>query len=459
AAEAVCNAEGELNVLEGLAALVDQSLVRQSEQEDEPRFSLLATLQEFALEQLEAGGEEPALHRAHAEYYCTLAEESSARYILTGRLRLEFLQQLDPERDNLLLALEWAVTEKDVDIGLRLGGALRDWFYVRGPGEGLHWLERVLNVPGADAPGAPRGPALFAVAACSVQLGAWSAALPYYEAAAASLREAEDLPFLSMALGCLSAFVPTADRAQALAEEALGLARAVGRGTHVLPFVEHTVGMALFWHGGNGAEARGHLEEALRLARALDADWLTAAALISLSTLAAVEGRTMEARTLGREVLPLAEAVGERMGATTCHMQLAQLAATAGDRDEAAAHWRRALLQAQEIGSASATALCQTGIALLLASEQQAGQVVRLLAASDWLRQAGEQLPYLGPRFQTTFQQALAESKTALSPEAFAEAWAAGQALSLDQATDLALAALASAPSPTNTARVLATPE
>ncbi|MHB8577087.1 MAG: ATP-binding protein, partial [Dehalococcoidia bacterium] len=184
AAEAVCNAEGELSVLDGLAALIDQSLVRQSEQEDEPRFSLLATLQEFALEQLEAAAEGEALRRTHAAYFTTLAEEADAAWWRSFRLRQNLLQPLDPERDNLHAAVGWALTEQNATVGLRLGGALSVWFFVRAPSEGQHWLERLLSLSAAAPPSAERGRALNLAGSCAFARGELQAAVAYAEAAA-----------------------------------------------------------------------------------------------------------------------------------------------------------------------------------------------------------------------------------------------------------------------------------
>jgi predicted ATPase len=85
AAEAVCNAAGdpstgsgralELNVLDGMASLVDKSLLRQEEGVDgEPRLQMLQTIREYGLECLTASGETEATQRAHAGYYLLEAE-------------------------------------------------------------------------------------------------------------------------------------------------------------------------------------------------------------------------------------------------------------------------------------------------------------------------------------------------------------------------------------------------
>jgi len=445
AAEAVCNPDGQLDVLAGLDVLVDQSLVRQQDgPSGEPRFTLLATLQEFALDRLEGAGEREALRRGHAAYYTALAEQADAAYWDTGRAQQGLLWPLDPERDNLLMALGWALAEQDVAVGLRLGGALGIWFYFRAPGEGKLWLARLLAMPGAAAQGAACGRALYGAGCCAHAGGEWQTAVAYWEEAIASFRVTEDLPALSRALGLLSGWLPAAEgeRAEALVEEALRLARAVG-GAYTLGFVEVVIGVTPLRSGENRTAAREHLEEALRVARVLDADWLAESALNVLAWLEELEGQPEEARVLYREALLLSEVLGSRVNVAGACIALARIAATAGDQEEAALHWRKGLAIAQELGNATFAVLCLTGIAERLSIQQRYGQAVRLLAASDGLRQAVEQIPLHGPQFQAAYAQALSRAQAALSPEAFARAWVAGQALSLDQATDLALAELA----------------
>ena len=102
AAEAVCNADGDLpmDVVDGLAALVDKSLLRQDEELDgEPRFVMLETIREYALEQLEASGEAEALRRQHADYFLALAE--------TAEPWLRFMQ---PEREPWMARLGSSMT-------------------------------------------------------------------------------------------------------------------------------------------------------------------------------------------------------------------------------------------------------------------------------------------------------------------------------------------------------------
>jgi predicted ATPase len=100
--EAVCHSSGalELDILDGVSSLVEKSLLRQSEGDDgEPRFAMLATIAEFALEQLETTNELETLRNAHASYFHRFAAQANQE--LNGPGRERALVQMEQEHDNL----------------------------------------------------------------------------------------------------------------------------------------------------------------------------------------------------------------------------------------------------------------------------------------------------------------------------------------------------------------------
>jgi len=146
-AEAVCNPEGELDVLEGLASLVDNSLVRQEGEED-PRFSLLETIREYAAEKLGERGEEEAIQEVHAGYWLAVAEE--AMPLLDRRRGQRWLRRLAPDRDNLRVAFHWLLDAGKSDEAARLTSALLGFWGSTSYGsmvEGRQQLEAVLARP------------------------------------------------------------------------------------------------------------------------------------------------------------------------------------------------------------------------------------------------------------------------------------------------------------------------
>jgi len=112
-AEPVCNAEGDLDidVLDGIASLVDKSLLKQHlggdrAPEGDPRFVMLETLREYATERLEAAGEAEQIRHQQTAYFIALAEEAEADMLAGRRLR-EWLDRLETEHDNPRAAIGW----------------------------------------------------------------------------------------------------------------------------------------------------------------------------------------------------------------------------------------------------------------------------------------------------------------------------------------------------------------
>ncbi|HEV7519927.1 MAG TPA: tetratricopeptide repeat protein, partial [Candidatus Angelobacter sp.] len=152
AAEAVCNTSRDLGIdlFEGLSSLVDKNLVQRVDRaEIEPRFAMLETIREYALERLAESGEQPAARRAQAAYCLVLAEEGNPELSPTDRAR--WLTQCDAEIDNIRFALDWLFDTLDLDWGFRLCVALfRFWDMREHLAEGRARLETVLRLAGGD---------------------------------------------------------------------------------------------------------------------------------------------------------------------------------------------------------------------------------------------------------------------------------------------------------------------
>ncbi|MHB8575560.1 MAG: ATP-binding protein [Dehalococcoidia bacterium] len=438
AAEQVCTLDGDLDVLEGLAALVDQSLVRQQDDPSgAPRFWMLATLQEFALEQLDASGEATDLRHGHAAYYCTLAEAAYTAFWQRGRYVA--VQALIPERDNLLAALQWLLDAGELEIGLRLAAALQMYWYLREPAEGLRWTETFLAQASGDVPPELRGAGHWAASSAAAAVGEFGVTLDHAEQASVLLRgttaQAERAICLSMA--ALHRMPSDALRARLELEEARGIAEAMG--------AEHFVGFVAFLAAGAlmlaqlPAEALPFAEEALRIGRRLDAEWLTGVCLQALGRLAQLRGDRKAARDYAAQALPLQQRMQNRW---EVGLSLALLASCEAADGEAGAlrTWQASLAVSVDLGTRAGMVTAVLGIAALLAARGEAAAAARLLGAVE----AGVEEVYASQlRFwaQPAREQALPLARAALSAEAFAQAWVEGQALTLDEAADLALAA------------------
>jgi predicted ATPase len=120
AAEAVCAgppmAAGQ--VFEGLAGLVDKSLVVAERQGAETRYRLLETILEYGEGKLAELGETEAVRAAHAEYFCALTRRLHDQ--LFGPEQVTAAYRLVADWDNLLAAMHHALDTGDVDLALRI---------------------------------------------------------------------------------------------------------------------------------------------------------------------------------------------------------------------------------------------------------------------------------------------------------------------------------------------------
>ena len=148
ASEAVAGSEGE-DILRGLSALVEHSLVAAETATEEPmRYHLLEPLRQFGAARLDERSERDLVRQRHAEYYLGMVR--GCERDLRGGRRALVLGSLDQEDGNLYAALEWARTQRP-ELGLRLCVALATYFEFRGRvTDGRVWLDWALRVPTAD---------------------------------------------------------------------------------------------------------------------------------------------------------------------------------------------------------------------------------------------------------------------------------------------------------------------
>jgi len=139
-AEAVCDtkADLDLDLLDGMASMVDKSLVLHAPPATTKRVRDAGNDREYALEKLEVSGEATVTKRAHAAYCLVLAEESPSEQ--AGAQAAGQMDRFAAEYGNFRGALEWLTATGDAEWGLRLGAALfrfwetREYLTRAGPG-------------------------------------------------------------------------------------------------------------------------------------------------------------------------------------------------------------------------------------------------------------------------------------------------------------------------------------
>jgi predicted ATPase/transcriptional regulator with XRE-family HTH domain/predicted negative regulator of RcsB-dependent stress response len=151
AAEAVLARSGvERSAFDLVTSLADKSLVHRSfDPQEQVRYSMLDTIQQFALDRLRGFGSEANLRLAHLEYFMGFVEQGARE--MRGPHQVEWTDRIQNEQDNIRAALESAASNQKTESALRLLHGL-DWpWEIRGHyGEAIHWLERIRALPDAD---------------------------------------------------------------------------------------------------------------------------------------------------------------------------------------------------------------------------------------------------------------------------------------------------------------------
>jgi predicted ATPase/DNA-binding CsgD family transcriptional regulator len=141
----------DIDVLASMASLVDKSLVESVPgPSGEPRFRMLETIREFALEQLSIRGEACAAERALIGYLVGLSDAGAGR----GRMQADWFARLNLELDNIRAAFTWTLGSPErAQLGLHLATLLHH-FWKEGAhwSEGRQWLDRILERPGPIDP-------------------------------------------------------------------------------------------------------------------------------------------------------------------------------------------------------------------------------------------------------------------------------------------------------------------
>jgi predicted ATPase len=153
-------ASGPEPVMETLGSLVDSSLVRAETRGDEPRFSLLETIRDYALERLAGGGDWGLAHERHAAYFQALAEPSEAE--LAGHGQLTWLRRLETEHDNAWASMSWLTDQGHVDQAVHLFLMTWRFWWLRGHLAELARLGDEMAADSEDLPPYERALALTA---------------------------------------------------------------------------------------------------------------------------------------------------------------------------------------------------------------------------------------------------------------------------------------------------------
>ncbi|MFL5807405.1 MAG: ATP-binding protein [Roseiflexaceae bacterium] len=439
AAEAVCNADNHLaaHVLDLITSLLNKSLLRQEDQQDgEPRFTMLETIREYALERLAASGSGETLRQAYAVYYLALAERAAPE--LTGACQEEWLERLRREHDNVRAVLGWSLDTQHVEIAARIGGALwRFWFVCGYWSEGRQWLASVLTYR-AELPASVQATALHGAGTLALYQSDYHQATALLEAGLEIQRALEDQGGVSTSLIYLGAiFLDQGDydHARVYNEECLEIRRALGDRRGVATALNNLGNVALSQN--DFAKAQELYSESLALCRAVGDKVEIANAINNLGLTAYYQGDHEQAMTLYRQSLDLFQKVGDQSGEANGLCNMGAVATAQGDLAPATAYLARSLQLYRMLNSPRGVAECFELLAGVAAAQSQATRTARLLGAAEALRELIA--APLSAVERMGCEQAVSTTRAQIDPATYAAAWAEGRALTLEQAIAYAL--------------------
>jgi predicted ATPase/serine/threonine protein kinase len=331
AVEAVCNTREDLqvNLWDAMELLSDNSLIRRAGAEDaEPRFAMLETMREYALERLTEAGEIAYTQKARAAYCLVMAEAEAPNL----RRERSGKHRFDADLGNFRAALDWLTSAGEAEWGLRLAMALGTYFYsLRLSDEGYDRISRLLALPNVTL--YPRlfnwgrfWQADFAFEGCfdpSSYLKIWRA---FHEAG-----DEQGMLHAATRLGFNSKNRDFSE-ARRWAEYAVDLARksfpisvlagALSNLADVVKDREFAYARALYLEASRLFEESGETENAI---------W----SLSHQGDLCLVQGKVEEARSLYKEALAKFKSLPSLYGVASCLHDLAGLEVSDGRLDEA----------------------------------------------------------------------------------------------------------------------------
>ncbi len=432
-AEAVANAmlDSGLEMLDGVNSLVARSLLRSDADPDAgKRFTMLATVREYAMRLLREQEDEFETRRAHAAYCIVIAQEGS-RVAGTAQ-QASWLELCEREHDNFRVALDWLIGTRNTAWAVLLAKALhRFWELWEHLSEGRRYILAVLELMG-ETPTRDRARLLGIAASLSDLAGGGSLGAQALDTFRA-IGDRRGIASANTSMGNYEKNAGNHARSVAYMEEALAVTRELGNERETAAAMSN-LAVALSGAGGHAA-ARVLLDGALgifaRLGDGTNVGWT----LNRLGDATAAEGKIEEARQFYREAVTVFDRLGDRLGTARCYQDLGLLALRQHDPERARTDLHRALDDLAQLGYRRGITRILDAAAIAAAMQGDSSRAVLLAGAADGLR---SRIGYHPRPSQYADVQRWLQAAWDASGDAAPGLWVAGRRLSPVDAIELA---------------------
>ena len=418
AAREICTGD----VLALSSSLVKKSLIVVDQQTGrETRYRFHDMVREFAREQLMRSGEREKVRTYHLNYFLKLSTQ--AQLELRGPSRVDWMERLSEERNNLRAALHWA-EHISVESGLLLAGRLTRYWESFNLREGVQWLETFLqNQASCDFPAARAG-ALHAYGVLLIWLQNFEQAQKIAEECIALFRAQRDRAGEVDGLllfGNSFMFQQDTIAAQTYGDQALKLARSIkdpwreanalyylGWVTRDYPrmydYWEKAISLfrevddqvslanALGWISqfrvlnGDFELAESHIEEALQLWQSNKRANIWDNAKIAKSLLLLARGEYEQSRTMLQEIKVTAEETGNIMSRLWTEVRLGYVALRSGNLTEAHHFLKKSAYGFADDGYNVGTLFALEGMAAIYGATGKLARTAQLIGWADAYR-------------------------------------------------------------------------
>jgi predicted ATPase/class 3 adenylate cyclase len=441
AAEAVI---GESEALDGLAGLVNKSLVNVEEREGISRYSFLETIRQYALEKLLVSDEATQTRDKHFEYYFKFANQFSGQVYFERKKKWADLFEL--ENDNLRSALNWGM-EHHLLKSVQLLRCMGDFWMAKGYlTEGQEWcdsvikqLENHLNL-NAEVDLA-RAYAHRVMAILSNNQGRHSFAREHIEKAIPLFQgvgETKELARSLMVLTTASGFSGNMEKAFEAVHEGIRLAREAGH-KFELSWGLEVLAQVTFVARGLAAEKEidVYIQESLALLEEINHPWKTNTAKEYLARRAYIQGDIETARKYANELIADFQESGAILLAINFKSEMAHGLRQMGHLNEAYPIYCETIIAYQDFGHRGAVAHQLECFAFIAIAQEQGERAVKLLGTAEALREVSNSR--MTPQERIEYEKQITSLRAGMDAGMFTSRWAEGRAMTMDAAIEYAL--------------------
>jgi len=442
AAESICSPMDSEEVFTAMELLLDNSMLRRAQSiDDEPRFEMLQTLREYALEKASEEAIMDELQAGHCGYFAQLAASVHGGGVFGAESGF-WLMRYEEEHDNFRQALAWALDHPDQGVALMIAMMSQlTWFWYRNGylQEGTEWTERSLRATDGMGESFERAYALTGRA----MLALWSGDLLVAESIgreavdmAERLRLDQIIPTAKLAYGTAlinqgrhkEAYPQLVDAVELFDEQD----NAWFKGTVLVHLANVSLGM------GNPAEALQWLDTALPLLKQTGDIWNMAFGMNNYGEVARVQGDYEKAEAYYKKTQALYEQADAKGDQARLVHSFGYIALQKGEFDEARSLFQKSLEDFRKLGNHRGIAECLAGLAGLAAEQGNAAWAIPLLGAAE------SQLTDIGgawwPADRVEIERARELMHSAV-PERYEDLWRQGQSMTIEESLAYAIPA------------------